>query len=364
MLANRRSRIVQATATPADKSTLHWILVTVAVVAAVVLGVLFLGYAADVLLLVFAGILLAVFLRGLSGWVSRHTPLSGGLALALVVLVLAGLLAGGLWLGGSRVAREAGVLQDQLPGAVQRLEAQVQESSWGREVLDRLPSSDALMPKWRSLLSQVTGAVSSTLGVLGSGLILLFLGLFLAAQPQLYLDGVIRLVPPTRRPRAREVLVAVGHTLRSWLLGKVLAMALIGVLTGLGLWLLHIPLALTLGVLAALLTFIPNLGPVLSAVPAVLLALVQSPTRALYVALLYLGVQAAESYLIAPLVQHRTVSIPPGLLLTAQVLAGAFLGIMGLVLATPLAAALLVLVQMLYLQDVLGDPVKVAGQRR
>jgi predicted PurR-regulated permease PerM len=135
----------------------------------------------------------------------------------------------------------------------------------------------------------------------------------------------------------------------------------IGVLTALGLWLLGVELALTLGLLAALLTFIPNLGPVLALVPAVLLALMHSPTRALYVTLLYLAIQTVESYVLTPLVQRRTVSLSPALTITAQVALGVLLGGLGLVLATPLTILLLVLIQMLYIEDTLGDSVKVPG---
>ena len=135
-------------------------------------------------------------------------------------------------------------------------------------------------------------------------------------------------------------------------------MIIIGVLTAVGLWLLGVPLALTLGLLAALLTFIPNIGPILAVVPAALLALLQSPTRALYVVLLYLGIQTVESYLLTPLMQKRTVSLPPALTIFAQVLMGILVGRIGLVLATPLTAALFVLVKMLYVEDILGDSIE------
>lgn len=340
----------------------RWILIGVGVATCAVLALLALVYAIDVLLLVFAGILVAVFLRALSDWISAHTPLSARWSLALVALALTGLMALGLWLGGTRLAGQVDELKEKLPQAIEELKERLDKTGWGRAFLDRLPATGDLVPRRRDLLSQVGGAVSSALGWLGEGLVVLFIGLFLAAEPGTYVNGLVRLVPRGRRERAREVLRAVGSTLRYWLLGKVLAMALIGVLTTVGLWLLGSPLALTLGVLAALLSFVPNIGPVLSAVPAVLLALMEGPTRALYVVLLYMGVQAVESYLITPLVQRRAVSLPPGLTLTAQVLAGVLLGVMGLVMATPLAAALLVVVQMLYVQDVLGDPVSVAGQ--
>ena len=153
------------------------------------------------------------------------------------------------------------------------------------------------------------------------------------------------------RGSLREVLAAVGSTLRWWLWGKLLGMLVIGVLTTLGLWRLGVPLALTLGLLAALLTFIPNIGPILAVIPA---ALLDSPAKALYVLGLYLPIQTVESYLITPLVQRLTISMPSALTITAQLVLGVLLGAMGVVLATPLTAAAVVLMKMLYVEDALG----------
>ena len=143
----------------------------------------------------------------------------------------------------------------------------------------------------------------------------------------------------------------VHEVLRWWLLGKMVAMVLVGTLTTIGLWLLGIPLPVALGVIAAMLTFIPNFGPVLSAIPALLLAFVASPMSAVYVGLLYLVIQTVESYLITPLIQQRTVSLPPALTVLAQVGMGVLFGVPGIVLAAPMAAMAMVLVTKLYIED-------------
>jgi predicted PurR-regulated permease PerM len=132
-------------------------------------------------------------------------------------------------------------------------------------------------------------------------------------------------------------------------------MAFVGIVTGIGLALLGMPMALTFGILAGLLDFVPNFGPLLAALPVVLLALVQSPTQALWVVLLYVGVQTLEAYLISPLVERRTASVEPAAIIGSQLLAAVLLGGPGVVLATPIAAVTLVLVRMLYLEDVLGE---------
>jgi predicted PurR-regulated permease PerM len=137
------------------------------------------------------------------------------------------------------------------------------------------------------------------------------------------------------------------------------SMLIVGVVTTLGLWLIGVPLALALGLLAALAEFVPNLGPLLAFAPAILLALTESTTQALAVLLLYLGVQGFESYVLTPLVEKRAVALPPALTILSQVLLGVLAGGMGLALATPLAAASLVLVQRFYVEDTLGDSLEV-----
>jgi predicted PurR-regulated permease PerM len=212
-----------------------------------------------------------------------------------------------------------------------------------------------------SVLAKVTDVFSTSLGLLTDVVIGFFIGLFLAAQPQVYLTGLLRLLPREKRARAREVLHAIAYTLKWWLIGQFTSMSIVGFLFALGLWLLHVPLALTLGLLAMLLAFIPYIGPLLAAVPAVLFALTQSPTRALYVLVLYTAIQLIESYVLTPLIQRQAVLLPPVLTILAQVLLGVFVGGFGLMLATPLVATVLVLVKMLYIEDILGEPVQVTG---
>jgi predicted PurR-regulated permease PerM len=138
-------------------------------------------------------------------------------------------------------------------------------------------------------------------------------------------------------------------------------MVLVGVLTTVGLWWLDVPLALTFGLLAAALTFIPNFGPVLSVVPPALLALADDPTRALYVAVLYLAIQTIESYAVTPLIQRRTVSMPPALTIMSQIVLGVLVGAIGVAVATPLTAAAMTMVRMLYVEDLLEQ--EAAAQR-
>jgi predicted PurR-regulated permease PerM len=209
------------------------------------------------------------------------------------------------------------------------------------------------MAEGGALVSQATDALLTAVSALAAVLVILFVGLYVAAQPSLYQRGIRRLVPVARRQRADEVLFEVTSVLRWWLIGKILSMVLVGVLTTLGLWWLDVPLALTFGLLAAALTFIPNFGPVLSVVPPALLALADDPTRAIYVAALYLAIQTVESYAVTPLIQRRTVSMPPALTITSQIVLGVLVGGIGVAVATPLTAAAMTMVRMLYVEDLL-----------
>lgn len=183
----------------------------------------------------------------------------------------------------------------------------------------------------------------------------LFIGLFLAYDPQTYRNGLVRLIPIKKRKRAQEVLDEVTSTLRWWLVGKFFSMAIIGFFTTIGLWLLGVPLAITLGLIAAILTFVPNLGAILATLPAVLIAASQDLDKAFYVVILYIVIQTVESNVITPTIQEKTISLPPALTISAQLLMAILVGGLGLVLATPLTAMLVVLLRMLYIEDVLNE---------
>jgi predicted PurR-regulated permease PerM len=328
-------------------------LAALAAVAVIGLSVWVLGGLADPLLLVFAGVLLAIFLRGTSGWLSRHTRLPAGWALAVVLVTLAGLVALSAWLMAPSIATQIDELTRRVPEAADRLSNRLEHYGWGRKLVSQV--TDWNLPALRRTLAGATSFLSTSAGVVTSFVVFLFVGLFLAIDPSAYRRGVLRLVPIRKRARAAVVLDEVGGVLGQWLLGKFLSMAVVGGLTYGGLALLGIPLAPTLALLAALLTFIPYVGPLLALVPAILLGWLEGPTQAGYVFALYMGIQLVESYLLTPLVQKRTVSLPPALTIVSQVVMGTLIGGLGIVLATPLAAALLVVVKRAYVQDALGD---------
>ncbi|MBD3401415.1 AI-2E family transporter [candidate division GN15 bacterium] len=338
------------------------ILTAVGIVAIFALVVYLLGSLAQMLLGVFAGVLLAVLLDGLTGWLQTVTRLPRILTLWIVILLLLGL--GGLigWLLGPRIAEQFVRLSERLPDAYESIRESLRANPWGRQLLQNVPTLDELVTPGSEVMGRVAGVFSTTVGALLSALLVLFVGLYLAIDPRLYIDNAIRLVPENRRKRAREISAAIGHALRWWLAGRFASMAVVGLLTGIGLWIAGVPLAFTLGLIAAVLSFVPFVGPIISAIPAVLVALAESPILAVYVVIVYAAVQAMESYLITPLIQKRAVSLPPALLIVVQVVMGVLFGALGVFLATPFAVAVIVVIQMLYVEDVLGDSVTVMGE--
>jgi predicted PurR-regulated permease PerM len=309
----------------------------------------------DVLLVIFSGVLLAVLLNGLSEWIAARTGLPARLSFAAVVVSIGLAIAAAAYFLMPRTGQELGELATQLPQELQRLEGQIAQTSWGEMLIRELTPGGTGGGAERAALGHFFGAASSAASAAAGLVIALFVGLYLAADPGIYLTGALRLVPPTRRSRARDVLIEVALALRWWFIGRLISMAVIAAATCIGLWLLGVPLALTLGLLSGALSFVPYIGSVSSAVPPLLIALTKSPSLALYVILLYLLVHILEGYVLVPLMQKRLVHLPPALTLSAQAILGSLFGIIGLALATPLTAAALVAVRMLYVEDILHD---------
>jgi predicted PurR-regulated permease PerM len=332
------------------------VLVATLVVTGVVLALLFVWYAADLLMLVFAGVLISILLRGCSRVVSEKTGIGPRASLALVSPAMIGLIAVSVWLVTGRLGSQLTLLGQELPRAIENLGRYVGQFAWAREAIESLPSpGDWVAGRSGSIVARLTGLASTTVGVIVNAFVILIIGVYLASQPGLYAAGIKHLLPFGSRERAGEVLGEIDDALWRWLAGRFALMLVNGGATAVGLWLLGMPLAVTLGLLAGLLNFVPNFGPWIAAVPAVLIALLQSPQQALYVALLYLVLQALDAYVLTPLTDRRSVQLAPVLTITAQVLLGVAFGFLGILLASPLAAVALIVVRMLYVEDLLGD---------
>ena len=313
-------------------------------------------YGVEILLLVFAGILFATLLSGLAELVAKVARLGYRPAFGLVLIGLIGLLGLLFWLFATQLADEMDQLSRELKESVAELTEPLKRYEWLQDLLDDAPGPQELVRDQPEVVSAATGFLSSTLRSATGLAVAAFIGVYIGFDPRLYKKGILRLTPPRRRERAVQVIDRLAHTLRWWLVAHFSAMAVVGGFTGVGLALLGIPLPFILAIIAGLLAFIPNIGPILSVVPAILLALSQSPMQALYVALLYIGVQAVESNLITPVFELKAISMPPALTISVQLLLGSLVGALGLLVASPLCASAMVLVQMLYIEDKLGEP--------
>jgi predicted PurR-regulated permease PerM len=308
--------------------------------------------------LVFLSMLLAIFWRSVSRPLIKFAHVPEPLAVGITVLVLALLFGLALWLLVPSVMTQGDQFVDTLPSAIGQLEETIRQLPYGPLIMEQLPTQGELEPQG-DILPQAVSTFNVISTVVANLVLVFFVALFFALSPELYRSGLIKLVPKGGRERAREVLDTVSDTLGAWLIGRLISMAAVGILVTIGLWIMGIPLALFMGLLAALLDFIPFIGPFVAAVPAVLFAFADSPITAVWVALLYLGVQQVESYLVTPIVQQRAVHLPPVLTIIAVYVFGELFGILGLLVATPLFAVILVLVKMLYIEDALKDEVEV-----
>jgi predicted PurR-regulated permease PerM len=301
--------------------------------------------AADVVMIAFGGVLLAVALHALADLIGRLTPLPRRARLPTAVLVVITALGLAAWLVGDTLVAQLGQLATQLPQALEALSAWLAQHGVGRAVLSSLESADGM-----ASVSRLAGAAFTTVGAVANALALLVLGIYFAIDPGLYRRGALRLTPPAHRARVADTLDAATAALRKWLGGAVIAMLTVGCVTGAGLWALEVPFALALAVIAALLEFVPFIGPIVAAIPAVLLGFAQSPITALYVALLYLAIQQLEGYLLTPLVQRWAVALPPAAAVLAVLVAGVLIGVPGILFAVPLFVVVRVVVDRLYIE--------------
>lgn len=337
------------------KDTAQHALVYVGIAVAVVVILVLLWYAIDVVLLAFIGVLLAILLRAPADWLTARCGVSERWSLPLVGAVILALLAAAAVLFGHGIVAQSLQLAERIPEIIEAFKQQLGESELGTRVLTLAESSGLFAGGDGQFIGRGLGLIGSTFGALANVLIVVFFAVFMAAQPRPYVKGFLYLVPRRHRARGREVLYEIGQVLRRWLVGQSLLSACVALLTGAGLLLLGAPFAIALGLLAGLMEFVPYIGPFVAAVPAILVGFADSPQLALKIALLFLFIQFLESYVLAPLIQHKAVYLPPAVILFAQVLMGVIVGALGVAVATPLAAAVMVAVSMLYVEDALGD---------
>lgn len=310
------------------------------------------------LLMLFGAVVVATVFRAFADRICNLTGWRNGVGTALSIAIILGIGVGLIALFGTHVVQQVQTLRETLPAAWRILELRMGDLGLGEQLKSLAQSVKA--PGGSSF-----SAFGRTVLSIGSGiadvLVVLVAGIFLATQPRFYLTGAVKLVPAGKRPLALEAMTESERALRLWLRGQLIAMIVVGLLTGFGLRALGMPSAFTLGLLAGVLEFIPFAGPILSMIPAILLALAVSPDQALWVLLLYFAVQQFEGYILTPLVQQYAVDLPGVVLLFALIAFGALFGTLGVILAAPLTVVTYVLVKRLYVIETLHTPTPIPG---
>ena len=310
----------------------------------------------EVLLMVFGAVVVSTLFRSLAGQYER-LRLPYGVALGLAVLTVLGLIGLTGVLFGQQLAEQTEALTKAVPQAWESLRGRLEGFGLGGQ-LDQLGQAGQA-----SGFASSAGRFAMSLGGgLADALLIVVGGIFIAASPRFYQAGMVKLVPENKRSLVGSALGDSGKALQLWLKAQLLTMAGVGLVTGLGLWLIGMPSALALGLLAALLEFIPFIGPILAALPAVLIALAVDPTMALWVVGVYLIVQQIEGNLLQPLLQQWAVDLPGAVLLFSLLACGTLFGPLGIIFAAPLTVVIYVLIKRLYVQETLNTATPIPGE--
>ena len=371
------------------------VLRTAALVMAMYLIARLVWFASQLVLTTFLGVLFGLAVSSAVDRLARFR-IARGVGAAIVVLAFLGALVGfGAWVAPT-IRSQAVELRQRLPESIDRLQNWVDQHNGGLlgTILTPAKSAarrDSSLTTSKPAATDTSGArakadttgtfslrerigqqlngvtryffpfLSSTLAALAGLLIIIFLSIYIGADPELYHRGLMQLFPRRGRQRAGEVLSAMATVLRRWLVTQLIAMVVIGAVTTIALLLLQVKAPFALGILAGLLEFIPTVGPILSAVPAVAMGFLDSPEKALYVALAFWGIQFAENHLLIPLLMKGGVDIPPALTILGQALMAMLFGFLGLMCAVPLLAATMVAVKLLYVEAVVGENIAVVS---
>lgn len=317
-------------------------------------GIVLLWQLVGALLVLFSACLLAIILHALARHFSHVSRLNYGLALAIVIVSMIVLLVGGTVVLGVQVQDDFIFLINEIPST---LRSEISRFTAEPISLDKIVGSNG----WSGVLGGIANYTSAAMSSVTSIVLIVIGGIYLAAQPKLYQHMAVFLFPKRLSKKVLSVLHNLGSALEHWLLGQLVLMFGIGIATTGGLMFIGVPSALGLGILAGLLEFIPVIGPIAAAFPALVIALSAGYDVALWTLLLYLGIQQVEANLFVPFVQRRAVNLPPAVGLLSIAVFGVLFGPVGIMLSAPLAVCGQVLITQLYSRDKLGWPLKIPG---
>lgn len=329
-----------------------------------VLGIIALGYMlvqlSTIIIMAAGSIIVAVIIHLIADPLHKHFNVEKRLAVLIGIASIAILLLGFGWLFGSQIAAQSNTFLDELPRSAEQLRQSMSGTTIGDMALQ---AWDGAGEQAGAVFGYVRGLVGNVLNALIALVVIIVTGIILATQPITYRDGILLLVPSRQRGRLRSVMNASGRSLKGWMIGQLIAMSIIGILVSLGLLLIGVPSWLILGLLAGFAQFVPLVGPIASAVPGLIIAGSMGWGPLLWTFLVYVGVQQLESNFITPYVMKRMTALPMVVTLFSILAFSTLFGPIGVVFATPITVILYVAIQMLYVEDQLGEKISVKGEK-
>ncbi|WP_461453500.1 AI-2E family transporter [Mucilaginibacter sp.] len=320
---------------------------TVAIVALLIGTILIARVAFNVLMMALAGSLIAIYFHGLGDVIQRFTHLPRVWAMAISITVSFLILGGMLWFMGNKIEVQISQLSNTLPHTVSTAKAKLSETTLGQKVLENFSGDNS-----DKLMGTVQTFFSTSFGVLGDVYIILLLGIFFTSSPSTYKNGILLLVPKPKKELGKHIINRISLSLKGWLKGMMVSIVLITILIYGGLTIMGIPAAMALALITGLLELVPNIGSLVAMIPGVLLALTISTNTAIVVSLIYIVSQTIVGNIITPLVQKKIINMPPALTLISQLVMGALSGALGIILAVPLLAIIIILIDELYVKEI------------
>jgi predicted PurR-regulated permease PerM len=301
----------------------------------------------DVLLMAMAGALIATYFHGLGDLIERKTKLKRKYAMLISVLGTLAIIGLLVWFMEAKIQKQVAELSNTLPHTIANVKAKLGTSPVGQKVLDTVNDDNS-----QKLMTTAQSFFSTGFGVLGDIYIIIFLGIFFTANPSLYKDGILLLVPKSRKEMGKHIMNRISLSLKGWLKGMMASMIIVTILITVGLTIIGIPVAMVLGLITGILELVPNFGSIIAMIPGVLLGLTVSTNTGVIVALLYITSQTISANIVNPLIQRKLIKLPPALTLISQLIMGALSGALGIILAVPLLAIIIILVDEIYVKKI------------
>jgi len=308
-------------------------------VVLILLGLVFLYLIRDILIIVFVAVIIAAAVNGPVSWLQkRKVPrIFGVIFIYLLVLLLLALVVTLIF---PTLAEQIKELTNHFPDFMNKIGLSVNEL-WGKYQIEG--NLQNLLYKISSRLTEATSSLFATIiglfGGLFSAVMVLVISFYLAVQEKGVKKFLISLTPKDHQHYVSDLIDRIQIKIGSWLRGQLLLMFIIGCLTFIGLYFLGVPYVLVLALIAGLFEIIPYVGPIIAAIPAIILAFLVSPFLALLVVALYIVIQQLENYVIVPQVMKKAVGLNPIVIIVVMLIGAKLAGVLGLILAVPLTAS-------------------------